>query len=465
MNHSNKVSKKKKLPSLNARALRVMHPNAAGIDIGAREHYVAISPECASNPVRSFGPLTPDLHAMAQWLKEHEVDTVAMESTGVYWIPVARVLEHHGLEVYLVDARQLRNVSGRKTDVQDCQWIQQLHSFGLLSAAFRPTPAFEVLRSYWRQRERLIQSSAQQLHHMQHALEQMNVQLHKVLSDISGRTGMQIIRAIVAGERAPEVLVVFCHKNCKRPREDFIKALSGYYRQDHVFALQQAVELYDIYQEKCAALDQQLHRYLQTLQARSPKEKRPTPIERKPRSSYRRKNQPHFDLRAELLRITGVDLTQIDGIDAITAHTVISEQGIDMTRFPSEKHFASHLGLCPNNQITGGKIRKRKSRKVQSRAAKALRIAAQSLERNDSALGAFYRRMKGRHGPAKAITATAHKLAKIIYRMLKYGEEYVHKGQEDYEEKYKQQKVKSLLKHAHKMGYDLICVDTGEVLS
>lgn len=433
--------------------------------MGSTSHYVAVPPQDHAKSVREFGCLTPDLHEMAQWLKSCAVDTVAMESTGVYWIPVAQVLESHGVAVHLVDARQIRNVSGRKTDVQDCQWLQQLHGYGLLRGAFRPAPEMEVLRGYWRQRDNHVRACTQQIHRMQKALEQMNLQLHKVLSDITGKTGMLILRAILRGHYDPKHLVEFCHAGCKHSREDFVKALTGYYRQDHLFALQQAVELYDVFHDKLDALDLKMQTYMHPLQGPVPQHRSAQTPTRKRSRTYRRKNQPNFDLHGELIRICGVDLTKIDGIDAITAHTVITEQGIDMSRFPTEKNFASHLGLCPNNPITGGKIRKRKTRKVQSRAAKALRVAAQSLERNDSALGAFYRRMKGRHGPAKGITATAHKLAKIIYRMLKYGEQYVDKGQEQYERQYKEQKLKSLIKQARKMGYELYLPETGELLS
>jgi transposase len=298
---------------------------------------------------------------------------------------------------------------------------------------------------------------------MQKALEQMNIQLHKVLSDLVGATGMKIVRAILRGERDPERLVQYCHALCKRPREDFVAALTGQYREDHLFALRQAVELFDVYHEKLHALDEKTQAYMRQLDGPAPRT--PPPAKAKASRVQRRKNQPHFDLRSELVRLCGVDLTRIDGIDAITAQTLITEQGIDMSVFPSEKHFASHLGLCPNNQITGGKIRKRKTRRVQSRAAKALRLAAQSLHKNDSALGAFYRRINGRHGPAKAITATAHKLAKLVYRMLKHGEQYLRKGQEQYEAQFQKQKLKNLIKQANRMGCEILRMETGELLS
>ncbi len=445
--------------------LKVLHPNAGGIDIGSTSHYAAVPASVEGEGVREFGCLTPDLHEMAQWFVACAVDTVALESTGVYWIPVAEVLEAHGLEVVLVDARQVRNVSSRKTDVQDCQWIQELHSYGLLPSAFRPAKKMEILRSYWRQRDTHVRARSQQIQRMQKAFEQMNIQLHKVLSDLAGVTGMKIVRAILRGERDPEGLVAYCHALCKRPREDFLAALTGQYREDHLFALQQAVELFDIYEEKLHKLDSKIQAYMRRLKGPVADPESKTPARRKPSRPPRRKNQPHFDLRSELIRLCGVDLTQIDGIDALTAQTLITEQGIDMSAFPNEKHFASHLGLCPNNQITGGKIRKRKTRRVQSRAAKALRLAAQSLHKNDSALGAFYRRINGRHGPAKAITATAHKLAKIIYRMLKHGEEYVRKGQEQYEAHFQKQKLKSLIKQAKRIGCGIVITNTGELLS
>lgn len=456
-------SSKKAKRSAAGGALKVVHPNAGGIDVGSTSHFAAVPAQAEGPSVREFGCLTPDLHEMAQWFIACGVDTVALESTGVYWIPVAEVLEAHGLKTLLVDARQVRNVSGRKTDVEDCQWIQQLHGYGLLSGAFRPAKELEVLRSYWRQRDTHVRACSQQVQRMQKALEQMNIQLHKVLSDLVGATGMKIVRAILRGERDPECLVQYCHALCKRPREDFVKALTGQYREDHLFALRQAVELFDIYHEKLRALDEKTQAYMRRLDGPAPRT--PAPAKAKPSRAQHRKNQPHFDLRGELIRLCGVDLTQIDGIDAITAQTLITEQGIDMSAFPSEKHFASHLGLCPNNQITGGKIRKRKTRRVQSRAAKALRLAAQSLHNNDSALGAFYRRINGRHGPAKAITATAHKLAKLVYRMLKHGEEYVRKGTEEYEKQFQAQKLKNLIRQAKRIGCELLRMDTGELLS
>lgn len=446
------------------RALRPKNQDAAGIDVGSRVHYVAVPPGRAHSPVRKFGCLTPDLHELAKWLKTCEVSTVVMESTGVYWIPIMEVLESYDLEVLLVDARHARNVPGRKSDVEDCQWLQELHTYGLLSPAFRPHHDMVPLRNYWRQRADLVQQCTRQIHHMQKSLEQMNIQLHKVLSDITGLSGMKIIRSVVDGKRDPLILARMRHSSVKNSEDTFVKALTGNYREDHLFALQQALELYDIYQDKIADIDSQIQRYMSRLQPKStPKQTLTLPTKKTKRK--RRKNQPHFDLALELQRLSGVDLTQIDGINAMTAQTIITEQGIDMSPFPSEKHFASHLGLCPNHQITGGKIIKRKSRKVQSRAAKALRVAAQSLHRSRTALGAFFRRMRAKLGPAKAITATAHKLAKLIYRMLKYGQDYVDIGQDAYEQQGQERLMKNLLRQAKKMGCELIITETGEVVS
>jgi transposase len=453
-------SQKRKQTKMKRQNLRVVHPNAAGIDVGSRKHYVAIPAHCGEETIRHFGCLTPDLHEMAKWLKQHDVDTVAMESTGVYWIPVAQILDHYDIEVNLVDARSVKNVPGRKSDVQDCQWLQELHSFGLLRSAFRPTKEMVVLRSYWRHRKELVQSASEQIHLMQKSLELMNLQLHKVISDITGVTGLKIIRAIVAGERNPSVLAQMRHKSIKSSEATIRKALTGQWREEHLFTLQQALEGYDFYHRQIAACDQRIERYMGTL----PSNGNGDPVEKRGKG-HRRKNQVHFDLRSELHRITGVDLTTIDSIDVLTAQTVISECGYDMSRFPTEKAFSSWLGLSPNNVITGGKIRRRSTRKVNNRAADALRVAAQSLHRSKTALGAYYRRCKGRLGPPKAITATAHKLAILIYRMLKYGMDYVDQGQEAYEKRYQETLLRSLRKRVRQMGYEVVSLRSGEVVS
>jgi len=440
--------------------LRVVHPDAAGIDIGSRKHYVAVPPDRDHEPVRSFGCLTPDLHSMAKWLKRCGVMTAAVESTAVYWIPVMQVLEEYGLEVYLVDAREAKNMPGRKTDVKDCQWLQQLHAHGMLTRAFRPADAVCVLRSYWRHRKGLVEMASMQIQLMQKSLEQMNLQLHKVLSDITGVTGMKILRAIVAGERDSVVLAQMKHPLVKSSEEIIAKALTGDWRPEHLFTLQQALELYDVYQQKIQNCDREIEAYMKTLESQGdPKSPPPRP------TGKRRKNQVHFDLRKQLYTWTGVDITVLPGINAMTAQTVLSESGIDMSRFATEKHYSSWLGLSPNHQITGGRVRKRRTRKVRNRAAAALRVAAQSLHKSKTALGAYYRRMRARLGPAKAITATAHKLAILIYRMLKYGMDYVEQGQKTYEKQYQQRKIQMLVKHAKQIGYNIVDPTSGEIVS
>lgn len=455
-------SKSKSRPK--SRSFKVMNRNCAGIDIGSRKHYVAVPSDRDLEPVRSFGCLTPDLHQMARWLISCEITSVVVESTGVYWIPVVQVLENYGLEVHLVNARHVKGVPGRKSDVQDCQWLQELHTYGLLSGGFRPPPEIQTLRGYWRQRAQLVELCSQQIQRMQKSLEQMNLQLHKVLSDITGVTGMNIIRSIVDGERNPEVLAQMRHRSVKSSEAIIVQALTGNYRQEHVFALKQAVKLYDVSQSMIANCDDEIQSYMTTsLQLKTQKPKKTTPP--KLLTQKRRKNQPHFDLRNQLYQTTGVDLTQIDGIDAMTAQTVISECGYNMKQFPTEKQFASYLGLCPNHKITGGKVFGSRTRKVFNRAASALRVAAQSLHGSSTALGALYRRMRARLGAPKAITATAHKLAKLIYRMLKYGEDYVDKGQEYYEKQHQKRVLKNLNNRAKQLGFQLLNTNTGEVVS
>lgn len=444
--------------------IRPLNLNAAGIDVGSQTHYVAVPPDRVLEPVRSFGCLTPDLHQMAKWLKSCNIETIAMESTGVYWIPVVSVLERYGFDVKLVDAYKVKNVPGRKTDVKDCQWLQQLHQFGLLSGAFRPDEQIQVLRSYWRHRGELVESCSRQIHLMQKSLEQMNIQLHKVITDITGVTGMRTIRAIVAGERDAVKLSEMKHGLIKSSTDTIAKALTGEYRQEHLFALRQALEIYDIYQAKVAECDRQIEGYMRTFERKSDTQDFNSKSGKK-NIRKRSKNQPNFDIANRLIEMTGVDLTRIDGIEAMTAQTIVSECGFDMSVFPTEKHFASWLGLCPNHQITGGKVRKRRTRKVQNRACLALRLAAQSLHHSKSALGAFYRRMRAKLGAPKAITATAHKLARLVYRMLKYGMDYVDIGQQSYEKQYQKRVLENLTKRVRQMGYNVICASTGELVS
>jgi transposase len=462
--HSTQSGRKKGKSNALPASLKRVNLNAAGIDIGSEEHYVAVPEDRDEEAVRCFKCFTPDLHEMARWLKHCGIETVAMESTGVYWIPVFQILEHYGLEVKLVDACRVKNVPGRKTDVLDCQWLQQLHTYGLLAGAFIPDKEISILRGYWRHRAGLVQSCSKQIQLMQKALIQMNLHLHKALSDITGVTGMAIIRAIVQGERDPKCLARMRQRGVKSSEKTIADALTGNWREEQLFILAQSLELYDIYQQKIAQCDLQVDQYMATLEAKAdPKELASKPKKRS--KTKRRKNEPHFDLRASLYRMTGVDLTLIDGIDAMTAQTIISECGFDMSRFPTAKHFASWLGLCPNNRKTGGKVFKTKTRNVRNRAADALRLAAQSLHSSKSALGAFLRRLRTRLGAPKAITAAAHKLAILVYRMLKYGEDYVDKGQWYYEEKYRHRVVNNIKQRAKTMGYALVSLETGEVVS
>lgn len=441
------------------KGMDAINNNAAGIDIGSQRHYVAVGVDKTHTPVRSFGCYTPDIEEMARWLIECGVTSVAMESTGVYWIPVYQILGGYGLDVNLVDARHVKNVPGRKTDVVDCQWIQQLHSYGLLRGCFLPDGDIAVLREYWRHRASLVESVSREILHMQKSLEQMNLHLHKVLSDITGVTGMQIIRAIVAGEHNPQVLVQMRQAGVKKSEEEIVKALTGNYRAEHIFTLTQAVELYDVLHAKIKACDEKIEECLNCFASKEEY----SSVKVRGKSVSRRKNQPHFDLQSELRRISGVDLTAIDGIDSLTAQTIISECGFDLSKFTTEKHFASWLALCPENRITGGKVKKRRTRKSENRVAIALRLAAQSLHSSKSALGAFFRRIKAKKGTPKAITATARKLACLVYRMLRYGMQYVDAGQQQYEQKYQEQQHKYLERQAAALGYQLINIQTGEV--
>lgn len=450
----------KRLP----KRLEVVHPHAAAIDVGSTEHYVCVREDVDPEPVQRFGCFTPELERMAKWLKQCRVTTVALESTGVYWIPVFRVLEAHGLEVVLVNPRHVKHVPGRKTDVADCQWLQQLHTFGLLRGAFVPPQEVAALRTYARQRAELVKCAAQEIQHMQKAMTQMNLQLHTVLSDIAGLSGMTIIRTIVAGERDPVTLARLAHPQVKSSHEAIAQALTGHYTEDHLFVLQQAVEMFDFFHSKIQECDEQLHRYVSRFESKTT----PEALAKAPKRPHqkRRKNQFHFDLRTELHRLVGVDLTRIDGIDTLTAFAVVSEIGFDVSAFPTEDQFIGWLGsICPNNTKTGGKVIRRGTKPVYNRVADALRMAAQSLWHSKSYLGAYFRRMRAHHDTGKAITILAHKLARIIYRMLKHGEAYVDKGEEHLEKQHHERSIKSLIRHAKELGLSVLDPTTGECLA
>jgi transposase len=406
--------------------------------------------------VREFGAFTEDLQEMAKWLLKCGVTTVAMESTGVYWIPVFETLEQFGLEVKLVDARSVKNVSGRKSDVLDCQWLQQLHTYGLLAAAFRPADEICVIRGYMRQREMLVQSCSMHIQHMQKALQQMNLLLHNVVSDITGKTGMAIMKAILSGERDARKLAKNRDERCRNSEETIAKSLVGNYREEHLFALRQAVSLYEIYQEKVQECEEAMMRYVAGRATVTDKE--PPPGGNTGRRS-RERMRGGMDVRDRLYKMAGVDLFNVPGLGADTLLTVVGEVGVDVSPWATEKHFSSWLALCPGTKISGGKVLSKKSRRSANRAAAAFRMAASSLKASKTALGAFYRRIKARSGPAQAITATAHKIAKIYYSMLKYGTEYVEAGQAAYEEKYQARRLKAIQKQALALGYQLLPVE------
>jgi len=430
--------------------------NAAGIDVGNAEHYVAVPPGRAAQAVQKFGSFTADLHRMGQWLKACKVDRVVMQATGVYWMGLYQVLEEYGLDVRVVNATYTKTLPGRKSDVQECQWLQKLHTFGLLNPSFLPGPEIRRLRTYLRQRENLVAAAGTCIQHLQKTLTEMNVQLANVLSDLSGWTGMAILRAIVGGERDAQRLAELKDERVKASREEIACSLEGNWREELLFVLKQTLELYDLYLGKIADCDQEVEAHLRTMTAKVDVEAQPIPKPRRVKRPRRQKHQPCYDLRGELYRVTGVDLTQIDGIDVQTAQTVISEVGVDMSPWKTEKHLASWLGLSPDHRISGGKMLKRGTRKVVNRASTALRLSASNLLRSDSALGANFRRLRARLGAPKAITALAHKLACLIYRMLKFGKEYLDRGAAYYEGQYQQRRLKWLEKQAAALNLQLV---------
>jgi transposase len=451
-----------KPPASGPSLLERLTPNAAGIDCGAAEHYVAVPADRDATPVRSFKTFTTDLQRLADWLLACGVTTVAMESTGVYWIPLYEILEARGLDVVLVNARHVKNVPGRKSDVVDCQWLQQWHSVGLLRGSFRPTAAIAALRAYLRHRETLVQSAASHVQRMQKALVQMNLQLAIVISDITGVTGLRIVRSIVAGQTDPRALAQHRDPRCQASEADIIAALTGHYRPEHVFVLHQNLELFDAYQQQLAACDAAIEAHVDALAAQAPAPAGPLPdprTRRKPRD-----NEPRFDIRTPLHHLTGVDLTQIDAIGPYSALRLLAEIGTDMRRWPTEKHFTSWLTLAPHNKISGGRLLSSKTLPSANRAAGILRMAAMSLGRTETALGAFYRRLAFRVGKAKAITATARKLAILVYCTLKQGLVYHDPGAAAYDAQHRQRVIRRLRQRAANLGFALIDRATGELL-
>lgn len=442
---SHKRSQRKKA------GLKVINQHTAGIDIGSREHWVCVPSRATESNIRGFGCSTPQLIALANWLKECGVTSIAMESTGVEWIPLFNILTQHNFSVCLVNAHHVKTVPGRKSDVQDCQWLQQLHSYGLLAPSFIPDGEIVVLRSYLRQRENLIQTSSTHVQRMQKVLTQMNLSLHKVISDITGVTGLNILRAIIAGERNPQTLAKLAHHRIRSSPQQIRDALTGNYRDEMVFILHQELSCYQFYQQQIELLDEQIQQCLEKLPSQT-QETLPPATTKKPRDS----NQTKFDLRSHLYRITGVDFTSIDGLNIVTVQTIISEVGLDPTKFNSAKHFSSWLGLCPSCRITGGKVQSSQTRRVNNRAATAFRLAAQAVSRSQSALGAFYRRIRSRAGAPKAITATAHKIARLFYTLWTKQDNYIDRGADYYEQKYQERLIKNLKQRAKSLGLEVV---------
>jgi transposase len=434
-------------------ALEQINLHAAGIDVGSAEHWVCVPEGRDVERVRRFGCYTQQLQELADWLSHCQVQTVAMEATGVYWIPLFQILESRGFEVKLVNAHFVKTVPGRKSDVLDCQWLQQLHTYGLLAGSFRPDEQICVLRSYIRQRDTLIRSSSVHIQRMQKALNQMNVQLHQVVSDITGVTGMAIIEAIVVGERDPHRLAALRDPRVKASVSEIALALGGDFRPEHVFVLRQELALYRTFVSQIAECDQQIEQWLQRFEDKSQGQ---APLPPRPKHKRPSRHAPKFDLRTQLYRISGVDFTAIDGLEALSVQTILSEVGLDWSRFPSFKQFSSWLGLSPGSRISGGKVLSSQTRRVINRAATAFRLAAQSVSRSQSAIGAYYRRMRTRLGAPKAITATAHKIARIFYHLWRTKEPYVDSGAAYYEEKYRQRTLDSLKRKAKQLGFDLI---------
>lgn len=439
-----------KKSSKSARELSIVNPDAAGIDIGSERHYVAIPEGRGAHTIENFGCVTAELERMANWLIACRIKTVALESTGVYWIPVCDVLEDRGLEVVLVDPKQVKTIKGRKTDVHDAAWIQKLHSFGLLSGSFRPKTEMQAVRDVWRFRDHLVKDAARQIHIMQKTLEQMNLQLHKVISDITGFSGLRILRAIVSGVRDPKQLAALTTRGLKASLDEIEAALRGHYREQHVFALTQALKIYDFTRERIHDCDAVVEKIMNSL----PGDRRDPP---RPKRDQSYKNHPDFDLATEQIRITGVDLTRIPCVNALTIQAVISECGVSPgDSFPTEKHLASWLCLSPNNKKTGGRVFSTRTRFRPSSAATALRVAAMSLQRSKTPLGDRFRSLKARIGMPKAITAMAHMLAKLIYRGLTRGQLYLDNGLQNLETRSEADKVLALRKRAARLGFQLL---------
>jgi transposase len=456
--HRRRLSPK---PRVSPSVLDRINSHAAGIDCGSAEHFVAVPSDRDPTPVRSFQTFTTDLYRLADWLTACRVTSVAMEATGVYWIPVFEILEARGFTVLLVNARHVKNVPGRKSDVSDCEWLRDLHMVGLLRGSFRPADAIVALRAYLRHRASLVESAGTHVQRMQKALVQMNVQLPLVVSDITGVTGLRILRDIVAGRTDPQALAQHRDYRCHASEAEIVAALTGNYRPEHVFVLRQNLEAFDYVQQQLAACDIAIEAHLQTLMAHATPPPTPVPPPR-PRQKPR-DNEPRFELRTPLHHLTGVDLSQLDGIGPYTALRLLSEIGTDMTRWPTDKHFTSWLTLAPQNKISGGRLLSSRTQPSANRAAAILRLAAMNLGRTQTALGAFYRRLAFRVGKAKAITATARKLAILVYRTLKDGLVYRDPGADLYDAQHRTHVLRRLRQRAANLGFGLVNLTTGEI--
>ncbi|MGK2953516.1 MAG: IS110 family transposase [Thiobacillus sp.] len=432
--------------------LPVIHDRAAGIDIGSRFHVVAVPPELCADAVQTFQAFTGDIERMADWLVSIGIKTVAMESTGVYWVSVFELLQSRGIEAIVANAREVRAVPGRKSDVNDAQWLQRLHACGLLRPSYRPERSIAALRAYLRLRERHLDYAGSHIQHMQKALTLMNLQLHHVVSDVTGVTGMKIIRAIVGGQRDPDVLATMRDVRCKASTETVRAALVGNYQPELVFELTQALALYDFYQLRLDECDAEIERALAGLNADKPEPAEPI---RKPRHRTVQPNAVNFDTRPSLYQLTGVDLTQIHGIGPYLALRLVAECGTDLSKWPTAKHFTSWLTLAPGCKISGGKVLSAHTRKTTNRVSAHLRLAAVTVGRTNTALGAFYRRLAARVGKAKAVTATARKIAVLFYNAMRFGMNYQDPGADAYERRYRERVVKQLHRRAAEFGFTL----------
>jgi len=445
-----KLKSRKKM----AQALKTIQPNSAGIDLGSKEHWVAAPSRDEGEPnVKCFGTTTPELYRLADWLQEQRVETVAMESTGVYWIPLFEILDNRGFQVVLANARQISNVPGRKTDVLDCQWIQLLHACGLLRGSFRPSDDICRLRALIRERNTMVAERSDWIRRMQKYLDQMNIRVHRAVSDITGVTGMTIIRAIVAGERNPERLAQMRDARCRNSERQIAEELTGNWRAEHLFNLRQALKMYDHLSDVIGDYDSEILSCLSDLQP-DDADDTPAPVPRsksKAKSIIKRGQEP---LRQALYKMSGFDLTTIDGISVETASVIISELGLDYSVFSDEKHFISYLRLAPNIAISGGKKVAKKFRATTcTRVANALRMAAVTLRNSKTALGGYYRRVSYRKGASVAVFATARKLAQLIYRLVSYGQAYIDSGSDAYEARFNQRRLFYYTNTLKNMGF------------